>query len=155
MGLNIMIAGCSKDDRARVEASVRAAMRGVSETATWNVSLVNVANQWSIDIDGPEPRFKGLSLSATGDDLTGSVARALADAASGSGPAMGTSTPGARQQRHSCEECGAEFEVAYDAAEGEAEELCPVACPTCWHVNKVPVAKAAGATGDYQARAVD
>lgn len=159
MSLNIMIAGCPKDERDRVEASVRAAMGGVAETAAWNVSLVNVANQWSIDIDGPEPNFKGLSLSATNEDLSGSLARALADAKNtaantpvpASAPAA---TAGQRHDQHACEECAVAFQVIFDASDGEPEELCPVACPACWHVNKVPIAEAAGATGDYKAQPV-
>jgi len=174
MSVNIMIAGCSKDERDRIEASVRAAFTGRPDSEPWNVSLVNVANQWSIDIDGPEPQFKGLSLVAPTDDLTGSLERAIgappptapasepsarpqngAEPAtfSGNNHANGGSG-GARKDRHECEECAAPFEVIFDQLAGEPDEVCPVACPACWHVNKVPIAAAAGATGDYRAQAV-
>ena len=204
MSLNIMIAGCRKDERTRIEAAVRAAFTGRPDTEPWNVSLVQVANQWSIDIDGPEPQFKGMSLAAPASDLTASLQQALADAASagngesptpkapeasptptapeasptptapkasptpkapeapeapeapgGNGaPAAAAAPAGTRKERHQCEECAAAFEVIFDQQPGEPEELCPVACPACWHVNKVPIAQAAGTTGDYRAQTV-
>ena len=169
MSLNVMIAGCRKDERERIDAAVRAAFSGRPDEEPWNVSLVNVANQWSIDIDGPEPQFKGMSLVAPTSDLTASLQQALAGAApAGNGAASETGTPaapsgnggapsapaGARKDRHECEECAATFEVIFDRKAGEPEELCPVACPACWHVNKVPIAEAAGATGDYRAHVV-
>ncbi len=169
MSLNIMIAGCRKDERERIDAAVRAAFTGRPDEEPWNVSLVNVDNQWSIDIDGPEPQFKGMSLVAPTSDLTASLQQALRDAApDGNGAASTTGTPaapsgnggapsapaGARKDSHECEECAAAFEVIFDQRAGEPEELCPVACPACWHVNKVPIAEAAGATGDYRAQVV-
>lgn len=185
MSINIMIAGCSKDERERIEGSVRAAFTGRPEADPWNVSLVRLGDQWSIDIDGPEPQFKGISVVAPADDLTGSLERAIgsppasvpavasptaavaaeAAAPASAGPSAPTSAAtegigaaaskdGARKDRHECEECAAAFEVVFDKLAGEPEELCPVACPACWHVNKVPIAEAAGATGDYRAQAV-
>ena len=169
MSLNVMIAGCSKDERKRIDAAVRAAFTGRPDEEPWNVSLVNVANQWSIDIDGPEPQFKGMSLVAPTSDLTASLQQALTGRRSGwkrrgigngtpaapSGNGGAPSAPaGARKDRHECEECAAAFEVIFDQQAGEPEELCPVACPACWHVNKVPIAEAAGATGDYRAQVV-
>lgn len=162
MSMNIMIAGCSKDERDRIEAAVRAAFTSRPDDEPWNVSLVNVANQWSIDIDGPEPQFKGMSLVTPTADLTTSLQKALADAApggNGAAPAPnGDEAPsapaGAHKDRHECEECAAAFEVIFDRLDGEPEELCPVACPACWHVNKVPIAEAAGATGDYRAQVI-
>lgn len=162
MSLNIMIAGCSKDERERIDAAVRAAFTGRPAGEPWNVSLVNVANQWSIDIDGPEPDFKGVSLVAPTSDLTSSLREVLGGAGNGSPPAPqtpvngenGAAAGGDRKDRHQCEACAAAFEVIFDQRPGEPEELCPVACPACWHVNKVPIAEAAGATGDYRAEAI-
>ena len=160
MSLNIMIAGCAKDERDRIEQSVRAAFRERASDEPWNVSLVNIANQWSIDIDGPEPSYKGLSLVVTDEELTTSLERVLAEARGGAdsaAPANATAAPagapGERKERHACESCQASFDVFFTALSGEPEELCPVACPTCWHVNKVPIAEGAGATGDYRAEA--
>ena len=157
MPQNIMIAGCAKDERDRVESSVRAAFGDRPDAEDWTVSLVFVANQWSIDIDGPEPHYKGLTLQVPADDLTGGLQRALGEARTSPAPANGDAAvagqAGQRRERHECEECGAAFEVIFEAAAGEPEELCPVACPACWHVNKVPIAEGAGATGDYRAEA--
>lgn len=177
MSQNIMIAGCSKDERDRIEASVRAAFTGRPDTEPWNVSLVRLGNQWSIDINGPDPH-KGISVVADGDDLTGSLERAIGappavpqpSAPVPSTPVTSAPSPdslsvtagekgappasaGPRKDRHECEECAASFEVLFDKLAGESEELCPVACPACWHVNRVPIAEAAGATGDYRAQA--
>ena len=201
MSLNIMIAGCSKDEREHIEAAVRAAFNGRPDNEPWNISLVNVANQWSVDIDGPDPQFKSMSLVTPTSDLTSSLTQALGSAApaeisapsvpeaaplvpeaaplvpeaaplvpEAAPPENGASTPpvaplpggngaddaagGARQDRHQCEECAASFEVIFDKLAGESEDLCPVACPACWHVNRVPIAEAAGATGDYRAQTV-
>ena len=175
MSMNIMIAGCRKDEREHIEATVRAAFTGRPDGEPWNVSLVNVANQWSIDIDGPEPQFKGMSLVAPTSDLTTILRQALADAAPGGnsapnvpengttqndaslapdGNGASTARAGACKDRHECEECAAAFEVIFDRLADEPEGLCPVACPACWHVNKVPIAEAAGATGEYSAQVV-
>lgn len=166
MPQNIMIAGCAKDDRERVERTVRSAFGDRPEAEDWTVSLVFVANQWSIDIDGPEPQYKGLTLQVPADELTEGLQKMLAGAPSAGTAA--TPTPangdapvqapqgagGMRRERHTCEECAAGFEVVFEAAAGEPDELCPVACPACWHVNKVPIAEGAGATGDYRAESV-
>jgi hypothetical protein len=170
MSLKIMIAGCAKDQRDSVESSVRTALAGRPAEEDWNVSLVLLANQWSVDIDGPEPPHKGLSLVAPADDLTASLKRALDDASNGSsvasadaaGTPAGTngangasSEHGEQINRHECDACQAAFDVIYNRLPGESEELCPVACPACWHVNKVPIAEAAGLTGDYRAQGVN
>jgi hypothetical protein len=162
MSLNIMIAGCAKEEKDGVGSSVKNAFADRPQEEKWNVSLVKIANQWSVEIDGPDPRYKGLSLVTPPEDLTGALRRALTSASAG---AKGSSAPsanngagaaaeGERKDRHSCEGCSADFEVIYQAAQGEIEELCPVACPQCWHVNHVPIAAGAGTNGDYRAQAV-
>ena len=193
MGLNIMIAGCAKEKRDDVEASVKAAFGNRADTEPWTVSLVHIANQWSIEIDGPDPQFKGLSLVAPASELTQSLHQALSAAqpSPAAAPAQTPAAPapaqaqaqaqphaqpqaapvavaaapapqaapqaappdtaGEKTDSHVCEECAAAFNVVYDALAGESREMCPVACPACWHVNKVPIAEAAGATGDYRA----
>lgn len=240
MSLKIMIAGCAKDERAHIESSVKDAFGGRADEALWNVSLVNVANQWSIEIDGPEPQFKGLSFVAAPEDLAASVRRALKAAGAAEAhpqPSPPTSVPepvpapvsvpvsvpppplpgptppraptvelqpelelepdpdmestltslsavapaeapvtpspqapaplplpkpsvppaplvdGDRKDRHQCEGCQAPFDVFYYAVAGERMERCPVACPSCWHVNNVPIASGAGLNGDYRAQA--
>jgi hypothetical protein len=160
MSLNIMIAGCAKDEKDGVSSSMKKAFSDRPGEEAWSVSLVKIANQWSIEIDGPEPKYKGLSLVAPVEDLTGAVRRAIANAAvpapaEAAPSSNGNGTPsGEKKDRYNCEGCSATFEVVYVAAAGEREDMCPVACPQCWHVNHVPIAEGAGATGDYRARAV-
>ena len=69
MTLKIMIAGCAKDERDKIEASIKTAMGDRPARSDWNLSLVNIANQWSVEIDGPEPHFARVSLIATTSDL--------------------------------------------------------------------------------------
>jgi len=52
---------------------------------------------------------------------------------------------------YACEKCGLRFRVVYDAVPGEERTPAPVACPHCWHVNRVPVGENASADGDYRA----
>ncbi|MGH9388432.1 MAG: hypothetical protein ACRD1Z_02380, partial [Vicinamibacteria bacterium] len=115
-----------------------------------------IASQWSVEINGPEARYKGLSLVAPLGDLTGSLRKAIDGAgnhAAGRAPTGAGSSGGEKKDRYDCEGCSAAFEVFYNSAPGEREEVCPVACPHCWHVNHVPIAEGAGATGDYRAQA--
>ncbi len=166
MTLKIMIAGCAKDERDKIEASIKTAMGDRPARSDWNLSLVNIANQWSVEIDGPEPHFARVSLIATTSDLIEKLEQALSEAESkvsvsaATAPAATaptatapTAESGKKQERYTCEECAALFDVIFDYTAGEPEELCPVACPACWHVNRVPIAVAAGATGDYRAQA--
>ena len=160
MTLRIMIAGCAKDEREKVEASVKTALDDRFTESDWSVSLVYIANQWSVEIVGPEPDFTGLSLIATTSDLIEKLQQALSEAPSeNNAPARAhaaapgtTAKSGEKQERHTCEECAAAFDVIFTYTAGEPEELCPVACPACWHINRVPIAEAAGATGDYRAQ---
>ena len=177
MTLRIMIAGCAKDERDSIEASIKTSMGDRAARSDWNLSLVNIANQWSVEIDGPEPHFTRLSVIATTSNLIEKLEQALSEAqskmnASAAAPTAAASTAtaptevaatptattpaaesGEKRERHTCEECAALFDVIFGYTAGEPEELCPVACPACWHVNRVPIAEAAGATGDYRAQA--
>jgi hypothetical protein len=156
MSLKIMIAGCAKEEKDAVGSSVKKAFADRPKDEPWRVSVVKVANQWSVEIDGPEARYKGLSLVAPLGDLAGALRNAIANAGNHAAkPAKGPSASAKEKiQRYDCEGCSAPFEVVYNAAPGEPEEVCPVACPHCWHVNHVPIAEAAGVTGDYRAQAV-
>lgn len=184
-----MIAGCPKDERERIETSVRAAFGDHARTSSWNVSLVSIANQWSIEIDGPEPHYRGLSLVTGRKDVATSLKRALEEASSETrakgreperrerpervvaprpqvssplpvapprvaSPEVPTTTESEKIDQHRCEGCAATYEVLYHTQVNEVEELCPVACPSCWHVNTVAIAASAGLNGDYRARSV-
>jgi hypothetical protein len=160
MSLKIMIAGCAKEEKDQVGSSVKKAFADRPADEPWSVSVVKIANQWSVEINGPEARYKGLSLVAPLGDLTGSLRKAVSgagnrSAAPAAAPNGGGGGPmgGEKKDRYDCEGCSAPFEVIYNTAPGEPQEVCPVACPQCWHVNHVPIAEGAGATGDYRAQA--
>jgi hypothetical protein len=156
MSLKIMIAGCAKEEKDAVGASVKKAFADRPQDEPWSVSVVKIANQWSVEIDGPEARYKGLSLVAPLGDLTGSLRAAIAGArnhAAHPGAPAPNGSGDERRDRYDCEGCSTPFEVVYTALAGERQEVCPVACPQCWHVNHVPIAEGAGATGDYRAQA--
>ncbi len=158
MSLKIMIAGCAKEEKDEVGSSVKKAFADRPKDEPWSVSVVKIAGQWSVEINGPEARYKGLSLVAPLGDLAGSLRQAISGAGNhGAAPSAapaGAGLPGdEKKDRYDCEGCSAAFEVIYSAAPGERQEVCPVACPHCWHVNHVPIAEGAGATGDYRAQA--
>ena len=52
---------------------------------------------------------------------------------------------------HACESCAQRFRVVFEAVPGEEQKMSPVACPHCWHLNRVPVGENAAADGDYRA----
>lgn len=154
MSLKIMIAGCAKEEKDEVGSSVKKAFANRPKDEPWSVSVVKVASQWSVEINGPEARYKGLSLVAPLGDLTGSLRKAISGAGNhAAAPAAGPASGDEKKDCYECEGCSAAFEVIYNAAPGERTEVCPVACPHCWHVNHVPIAEGAGATGDYRAQA--
>jgi hypothetical protein len=159
MSLKIMIAGCAKEEKDQVGSSVKKAFADRPADEPWSVSVVKIANQWSVEINGPEARYKGLSLVAPLGDLTGSLRKAVSGAgnrsAAPNGRGGGGPVGGEKRDRYDCEGCSAPFEVIYNIAPGERQEVCPVACPQCWHVNHVPIAEGAGATGDYRAQAAN
>ncbi len=158
MSLKILIAGCAKEEKDQVGSSVKKAFADRPKDEPWSVSVVKIANQFSVEINGPDPRTKRLSLVAPLGNLIGSLREAITGAGNRAAPLMlSKSVPsgsGSEQRdRYDCEGCSAPFEVVYSSAPGERQEVHPVACPQCWHVNHVPIAEGAGATGDYRAQA--
>ena len=161
MGLQVLIAGCTADEKSRVESTVRRAIGNRAEDGPWSVSLVKLGTQWSVTIDGPEPKYKGLTLMAPEISLQNALVEALtkprddidAEAHSPSPAAAPSSLPGTRDQ-HQCPKCGKNFVVVYAAQPGERTTDAPVACPHCWQVTQVPVAASAAQHEDYRAEAV-
>jgi hypothetical protein len=50
-----------------------------------------------------------------------------------------------------CEKCRGAFVVQYDSRPGEPLQSVPVACPRCWHVNRVLIGAEAAFNRDYRA----
>lgn len=53
--------------------------------------------------------------------------------------------------RHDCVHCQRPFLVTFEAEPDEPEERAPVACPHCWRIDHVMVARSARWGNDYQA----
>ena len=161
MGLQVLIAGCTADEKSRVERTVRKTIGNRAEDGPWSVSLVKLGTEWSVTIDGPAPQYKGLTLTAPEISLQNALVEALtkpradngAEAQAPSPAAAAPSTSGTRDQ-HQCPKCGKSFVVVYAAQPGERTTDAPVACPHCWNVSKVPVAASAAQHEDYRAEAV-
>jgi len=135
---------------------VRQALGSRAVTETWTVSLVRIGNQWSVTLDGPEPRFRNLSFATEQDRLGAAIREAVgappaAKAAAGS---AGTpvASPGAEARvPHVCERCQQPFVVAYESRPDETRVLAAVACPHCWEINHLEIGEWAAAGRDYRA----
>lgn len=161
MGLQVLIAGCTADEKSRVDRAVRKTIGNRAEDGPWSISLVKLGAEWSVTIDGPEPKYKGLTLMAPEISLQNALVEALtkprvgADVEANAPPpaAAASSSSGTRDQ-HQCPKCGNDFVVVYAAQPGERTADAPVACPHCWQVTKVPVAASAAQHEDYRAEAL-
>jgi hypothetical protein len=62
---------------------------------------------------------------------------------------------GERRDRHECSKCCKPYVIVYETEAGEPTETVPVACPSCWQIDHVPVAQSAGMNNDYRVLMVD
>lgn len=165
MSLKILAAGCSKEDRERVEALVRAVLGRRPAAESWAVSLVKSRDQWSVTLDGPDNRLRGLTFRCGEQRLSASLTEALRGAGflgpppAGSSPTAPVLAPklvlGQRQDRHDCGKCGKPFIVCYEAQANEPQEAVSVACPHCWDGNVVTIGQWAATGRDYRAQKAD
>ena len=171
MALKIMVAGCSKDERALIESGVRAGLGERGSLEAWTISVVKFGTGWSVTLDGPFERTRGLSFMLAGPAGPEEIARALRSAADSGGvkPAVvapvNTPAPSASAAAepsanggvesgrgpHKCVVCGRQYVVIYDADPGEPLEPAPVACPHCWQIGMVQVARSVSVGQDYRA----
>src|SRR3990172_9789280 len=111
MSLKIMIAGGEKKQKDEAGPSAKRDLADRQKDEPWSVSVVKIANQWSVEINGPEARYKGLSLVAPLGDLTGSLRKAISGAANRvAAPAAapnGRGREGEKKDRYKCEGCSA------------------------------------------------
>lgn len=154
--LKILVAGVDKDARGAVEAAVRQALGSRAASGPWSVSVVSLAGKWSVTLDGPGDRFRGVSFMADESRL----ADAIREAVDGdhAGAAHGSATPGAvagppteARDRHVCEHCGQAVLVVYELQPEEPKELAPLACPHCWKIGHVEVGVWAATGREYRA----
>ena len=155
MGLKLLLAGCSKDERLLAEDEVRKALGRRVDGGAWTVSLVRLSRQWSVTVDGPTHGVRALVLVAPEGRLAETIAAALEPRS----PAPSQAPARAREHRASdqegrapyhCEKCGGAFVLVYEAPPEEDLETVRAACPHCWHVNHVLVAASAAAAKDYR-----
>jgi hypothetical protein len=163
MSLKILCAGCSSEERAVVEAGVRAGLGDRPRRDPWTVSLVKFGNGWSVTVDGPTVKGRRTSFMVPGSAGTQAFAEALRSAAdpsaaaspaAGAAPANGRSTPvlpEGRRDSHKCGMCGGQYVLVYEAERDEPLEDAPVACPHCWQILKVQVARSVSFDRDYRA----
>jgi hypothetical protein len=144
MSLKILCAGCSSEERAAVEAGVRAGLGERTRRDPWTVSLVKFGTGWSVTVDGPTIKGRRTSFMVPGPAGPQAVADAVASAAEPVDPA-------GRRDQHKCDLCGGQYLVLYEAEPDEPLEDAPVACPHCWHIGKVQVARSASIGRDYRA----
>jgi hypothetical protein len=127
-----------------------------------------MAGRWSVTLDGPEERLRGLSFVAEGPRLVDAIREAVGGngAVAGNGAngathagahagAPGSASPsppeGEARDRHDCERCGKTVVVVYERRPNEPKSLAAVACPHCWNVGRVEVGAWAAAGGEYRA----
>jgi hypothetical protein len=156
MALKVLVAGSDKDARARVEGAVKRALGARSTSEDWTVSLVKIAGQWSVTLNGPGERFRNLSFPTD----EGRLSEAISEVVEGGGlaPRGGEASsfaPRPRRSesgdRHVCADCQQAFIVVYDSQPNEAKVLASVACPHCWKISHVEVGAWAAAGRDYRA----
>ena len=148
MGLKLMCAGCSKDERQLAETTVREALGTRVDDGSWIVSLVKVTDQWSVTLDAPYRGVRALTVVAREGRLSESIAEALEPPRA---PLPPQTTPSESRSWAECEKCQKAFVVVYEASAEECEESAPVACPHCWHVNHALVGERAAETREYRA----
>jgi hypothetical protein len=159
MSLKILCAGCSPEERSAVEAGVRVGLGDRPRRDPWTVSLVKFGTGWSVTLDGPTVRGRRTSFMVPGG--AEKLADALRSAADPSSVALSPAAPerartGAagdpeRRDSHTCSMCARPYVLVYEAEPDEPFEESPVACPHCWQICRVQVARSASLGRDYRA----
>ena len=152
--LRILLAGIDKDSRGAVEATVREALGARPSSGPWSISVVSFGGKWSVTLDGPGDRFRGLSFVTDPSQLSDAIRRAVDGGREGAalGIAPDVTPPPSTETRdtHICGHCGRALVVVYELRPEEPKELAPLACPHCWKVGHVEIGAWAAAGGDYR-----
>jgi hypothetical protein len=163
MSLKILCAGCTSEERYALEAGVRAGLGDRARRDPWIVSLVKFGNGWSVTLDGPtvkDRRSSFMVAAPAGPQAVAEAIRCAADPATASvlapavdldGRSGAVRPPEGRRDAHTCEMCSGQYVVAYEAVPDEPLEEAPVACPHCWRIVKVQVARSVSFDRDYRA----
>jgi hypothetical protein len=150
-----MVAGVDKDARSAVEATVREALGARAASGPWSISVVSLAGKWSVTLDGPGDRLRGLSFMAERHGLADAIREAVGEDYGGaahvpaaSGPA---GSPTEAREQLACERCGKGVVVVYELRPGDGRALAPIACPHCWSIGHVEIGAWAAAGHEYRA----
>jgi hypothetical protein len=127
MRLQALVAGCSKDERESVTALLREVLKGRPAGEAWTASLVKATNGWSVTLDGPDQRLRGVTFLAKDAELRDALVSTLQRAgflggapvaappgvapAAASQPLAQAGQAGEVGERHTCSECGNPFVV--------------------------------------------
>lgn len=150
MGLRILSAGGTAEERERAEAVARAAIGSVPRDEKWQVSLVRLAASWSITLDAPGRHVSQVldSEDTLRDTILGFLNRRSAD------PVGFSATDASlerKQERRSCRSCGQDFAITYEARPDEPRANASVACPYCWKVDQFEIPESAVIERSYTA----
>jgi hypothetical protein len=152
--LKILLAGVDKDARGAVEATVREALGARASSGPWSISVVSFGGKWSVTLDGPDDRLRGLSFVTDPSRLSDALRRAIdggrEGAALGVPPDVTPPSMAETRDAHVCEHCGGAVVVVYERRPGESNQIAPLACPHCWKVGHVEIGAWAAAGGDYR-----
>ena len=167
MGLKILCAGCSKEERQSVEVEVEAGLGPRVRDQPWTVSLVKIGARWSITLEGPDRATRGSNFLAPEGGVRQAIAEALGRGAPAAPSPASARRPvrpaaptlsgprGERRDRHECSKCRKAYVIVYETETGEPAETVPVACPRCWQIDHVAVAQSAGINSDYRVETID
>ncbi len=149
------MAGVDKDARSAVESIVVDALGPRADAAEWTISLVKLADKWSVTVDGPGERFRGLSLTADEERLGEAIREAIGEGGRRSAAAAASAVErpalGEARTRCSCERCGKMIIVVYEPQPNDPLVPAAVACPHCWAINHVEIGGWAAAGREYRA----
>ena len=155
MPIDVLMAGCSEEERERVGRLVRAAIGDRAAAEPWRVSLVKVGGQWSASLDGPGARLRGRTFTVPEAKLRDAILASLQGQAGEGPPAVPAAAPeppgDTRRDSQECSRCRKPFAVVYELRQGEGLRRMPVACPHCWQMNYVEIGQWAASGHDYRA----
>jgi phage FluMu protein Com len=161
MPLKVMLAGCSDEDKERLESLVRSVIGTRAHQGEWSVSLVRIGDKWSLHLDGPDESLRGISFIADEAGIRDGLLAPLRQAgmankaepgeagAESEEPVVGPTDQ--QRDRYTCATCRKLFAVVFPAYPNESRTHVPVACPHCWQLNQVPVGEWAAAGEEYRA----
>jgi len=139
-----------------VESIVRQSLSSGSAPEEWTVSLVKLADKWSVTLHGPGERPHDFSLMASEERLGEAIREAINERAtplSAGGGVAGLGNQPLTETRESsrCERCGLTIVVVYEAQPDEPKERVAVACPHCWALNHVLIGSWAACGQEFRA----